>query len=81
MPEAWEILCMMSGTYLETWLTFLSLVGFSTGLLEQDPFNQNRLPVTGPTIINRIFSRHTLTEIPTHGREFGISSAVSRPVS
>jgi hypothetical protein len=33
---------------LGTWLTFLSLEDFSTGSLEQAPFNQNRLPITAP---------------------------------
>ena len=31
------------------WLTFLSLVEFSTGSPEQASFNQNRLPIKAPT--------------------------------
>jgi hypothetical protein len=64
MPEAWDIVCVTDSHIvtelwsrglcgvrhlsLGTWLTFLFLVEFSTGSLEQAPFNQNRLPITVP---------------------------------
>jgi hypothetical protein len=36
---------------LGIWLTFLSLIDFSIGSLEQVPFNQNRLLVTAPHLV------------------------------
>jgi hypothetical protein len=55
MSEAWDVVCttdshriMDRHLILGTWLAVLSLIGFSTGSLEQAPFNQNRLLITVP---------------------------------
>ena len=49
MPEAWDNVCMTDShrimdrhLILGTRLTFLSLVDFSIGLLDQTPFNQKQ---------------------------------------
>ena len=69
MPEAWGIVCMIIVTELWSWglcgirhltlgpwFTFLSLVEFSTGSLEQASFYQNRLPITAPHVDFQTFA-------------------------
>jgi hypothetical protein len=54
MPGAWDIVCVLCGVIhlsLGMWLAVPPLVGFSTRLLEQASFNQNRLPITAPQLI------------------------------
>jgi hypothetical protein len=47
--ELWSWgLCGVRHLAVGMWLTFLTLVEFSTGSLEKTSFNQNRLPITVP---------------------------------